>query len=71
MTSTLAAQIERSKIDSFNGRDVPWLLETWADKTPDKVAMIWEPADGNTETWTYSALASSARRFAQGLANRR
>ncbi len=69
-TAALVSQIERSKMDAFGGQDVPWLLETWATKTPDKVVMVWEPADGNSVNWTYAELTSKARRFAQGLANR-
>ena len=66
----LAPQIDRSKSDAFAGRDIPWLLETWAKQTPDKVVMIWEPLEGSGGTWTYSELSSKARRFAQGLSDR-
>ncbi len=66
----LTQEITTSKQLSFKGMDVPWMLERWATETPDKPMMIWEPFSGDARTWTYSAFATEARRFAQGLSDR-
>ena len=48
-------------------KDIPWLVKHWADKTPDKAFLIWEPKDGNTRTWTYQAFWQDINRVACGL----
>jgi len=50
------------------GRDIPWLLQQWVDRTPDKVFLIWEPFGAQTRQWTYVAFHSEVISFAAGLA---
>ena len=33
-------------INPFAGRDVNWLLDLRADKTPDRPFLVWEPFEG-------------------------
>jgi acetyl-CoA synthetase len=43
----------------FNGARTnvaSWLVDRWADETPDKVAIRWEGEDGATRSWTYAEL---------------
>lgn len=56
-----------SEVYPFAGKDVPWLLKHWADKTPEKVFLIWEPKDGNTKTWTYQEFWQDVNKVACGL----
>ncbi len=52
---------------TFAGKDVPWLVKKWADATPEKEFLIWEPKDGNTKTWTYSQFWADMNKVACGL----
>ncbi|ATE67360.1 ATP-dependent acyl-CoA ligase [Rhizorhabdus dicambivorans] len=54
----------------MRGMDIPWLLDSWADRVPDKPFLIWEPFDGETKTWSYDRFRSRARSLAAGLAGR-
>lgn len=56
-----------SELYEFAGKDVPWLAKYWADHTPDKEFLIWEPKDGNTKTWTYSDFWKEINKVACGL----
>ncbi len=67
----LAQAIAKSKELGFSGLDIPWMLEQWVSKSPDKVMMAWEPFSGDARSWTYQQFAKEARRFARGLADRR
>ena len=49
------------------GRDLPWLLRQWADRTPDKAFLIWAPHEGDHRQWTYAAFASDVQKAAGGL----
>ncbi|MEH6497747.1 MAG: hypothetical protein V7740_18530, partial [Pseudomonas marincola] len=46
--------IEKSHRSMVEGRDVPWLLNQWVTRTPDKPFLIWEPFDGTSKTYTYA-----------------
>jgi crotonobetaine/carnitine-CoA ligase len=50
--------------------DIPWMLEQWTDRSPDDVALIWEPFSGSARSWTYAQLRDAARSFASGLSMR-
>ena len=56
-----------SELYTFAGKDVPWLLKKWADATPDKEFLIWEPKDGNSKTWTYKDFWEETNKVACGL----
>lgn len=66
----LQHQITGSKINSMQGLDIPWMLEQWVERTPDKVAMVWEPFTGEPATWTYRELALRSRHYAKSLSDR-
>lgn len=52
---------------TFAGKDVPWLIKKWADKTPDKDFLIWEPKDGAEKRWTYGQFWLAMNQVANGL----
>ena len=52
-TPTLDAR-RSAEYYTFAGKDVPWLAKLWAEQTPDKEFLIWEPKDGKTRSWTYA-----------------
>lgn len=52
---------------TFPNKDIPWLLKLWAEQTPDKAFLIWEPKDGNSREWSYQAFWQDANRVACGL----
>lgn len=54
-------------IDLFHGMDVPWLLDQWVERQPDKTFVIWAPFDGEARHWTYAELTRDAKRFGAGL----
>jgi crotonobetaine/carnitine-CoA ligase len=54
----------------MHGQDIPWLLQHWAEQKPDHPALIWEPVDGNRDSWTYAQLVSATRDLAAGLRDR-
>src|SRR5262249_24667878 len=42
-------------------------VDRWAERTPDKVAVLWEGEDGATRAVTYAELREMADRAAHGL----
>jgi len=54
--TALAASLDQSRWSMFEGRDVPWLLRQWVERTPHKPFLVWEPFDRDPETWTYAEL---------------
>ncbi len=63
-------QHDASLVQSMHGMDIPWMLDQWVQRTPDASALVWEPFDGATATWTYRELQSAARSVAAGLHDR-
>jgi crotonobetaine/carnitine-CoA ligase len=66
----LSEQIEMSQQNAMHGMDVPWLLRQWADRTPDKPAMIWCPFAGEEKVWSYAELLQQSIQIAAGLKDR-
>lgn len=60
-------QKKSSEIYTFANKDVPWLVKHWADKTPDKAFIIWDPKEGNAKTWTYRQFWQDINKAACGL----
>lgn len=60
----LQLQLEHSQRQAMQGMDVPWLLDQWAERSPDKPFIIWEPFVGETTTWSYARFRADARAFA-------
>ncbi|MCU0309466.1 MAG: acyl--CoA ligase [Acidimicrobiales bacterium] len=54
----------------FAGQDIPWLLDEWVARQPDKPLLVWEPRSGEHRTWSYAAFVRDARRLAVGLSAR-
>ena len=63
----LRLQIERSYAAALEGMDIPWMLNEWAERTPDKVCLIWCPFDCEYQYLTYAQLFEQARCLAKGL----
>lgn len=51
----------------FTGRDVPWLVDFQARVRPEKIFLVWEPFDGEPQSWTYAQFAEETRVVAAGL----
>jgi crotonobetaine/carnitine-CoA ligase len=54
----------------LQGQDVPWLLDHWAAVKPEHPFLIWDPREGEGQTWTYAQFRTDVRRLAAGLAAR-
>ena len=54
----------------FAGLDLPWLLEAKARQRREHPFLVWVPADGPTETWSYARFHHEVGRLAAGLARR-
>ncbi len=54
----------------FTGHDIPWLLRSRAETTPDHAFLIFAPFDKPAERWTYAAFHDAAGNLAAGLAAR-
>lgn len=63
----LKEQLDASAQQAMTGMDMPWLLEQWQTRSPDKPALIWEPFDGPARSWSYAQLRADAQRLAAGL----
>ncbi len=61
------SDIDDSHWDAMRGRDLPWLVNSWVQRTPDKDFLIWAPFSGEDKVWTYAEFDHDARRLAAGL----
>ena len=52
----------------FAGRNLPWLLALHAQRRPDHPFVVWEPFEGERDTWTYGRFAEEVAAVAGGLA---
>ncbi|MFN8052287.1 MAG: class I adenylate-forming enzyme family protein [Acidimicrobiales bacterium] len=61
--------MQQAEIDAFQfvGQDIPWLIRHWADATPDRSFLVWEPRNGEGRTWTYRQFADDVEKVASGL----
>jgi len=60
----------RTAAYQFQGQDIAWLVDHWAEHQPDKAFLIWDPKDGPNRTWTYAEFAEETKQVAAGLAAR-
>ncbi|MEJ6516465.1 MAG: AMP-binding protein [Pseudomonadales bacterium] len=67
---SLKSEIETSIKQATIGLDIPWMLAEWATRQPDKLALVWEPFEGESKSWSYSQLQSDAKSVAAGLVGR-
>jgi crotonobetaine/carnitine-CoA ligase len=56
-----------AQLYNFAGKDVPWLIKKWAEATPDKTFLIWEPKSGVEKNWTYAQFWAEINEVACGL----
>ena len=66
----LKEQIEASSWASVEGMDIPWMLGQWADRQPDKAALVWCPFEGDPRSIRYAELFERSRCLASGLSER-
>lgn len=64
---TLQSAIDTARGLMTSGRDLPWLLRHWAERTPDKPFLVWEPFTGSRRVWSYGELARNVEAFAGAL----
>jgi len=52
------------------GRDIPWLLNQWVERTPDKAFLVWAPFDSPERSWTYAEFNRDVEAVAASLLKR-
>ena len=67
---SLSTDIENASKMMTEGRDVPWLLNQWATRTPDKTFLAWEPFNGKSRSWSYAQMQNNVRSVAAALYQR-
>ena len=65
----LKDQIDHSYRQAAAGMDIPWMLQQWVEKTPDKTCVVWCPFEGDSQSYLCRAVRC-ARRLAAGLQSR-
>jgi len=63
-------QLSRSDLHPFSRLDVPTLLAHRAASRAEHPFIVWEPFEGQAETWTYARFHHQVGRIAGGLARR-
>lgn len=51
----------------YAGRDLRWLVETWATREPARPFLVWAPFDAAPTTWTRADFGEAVARLASGL----
>ena len=71
-TTLTATELRHNSLHSaermVQGRDLPWLLAQWCERSPDKVFLIWSSVGSEDRQWTYAQFDESVRRVAASLA---
>jgi len=67
MSAPKINDVHSSEFYTFAGKDVPWLAKLWANQTPDKMFLIWEPKEGQSKSWTYKQFWMEMNQVACGL----
>lgn len=67
---TLLNSIEQSHKSMVEGRDVPWMLRQWVERTPDNPFLIWEPFEGEGQRYSYKEFDVAVRAVASSLHKR-
>lgn len=67
MSSLTIDAVKSAEHYTFARKDVPWLVKHWAEKTPDKPFLIWEPREGASRIWTYWQFWEDINKVACGL----
>jgi carnitine-CoA ligase len=66
----LSQSIEQSHKAMVEGRDVPWLLRQWVERTPDNPFLVWAPFEGEDRTWSYAEFGRDVKAVAAALHKR-
>lgn len=53
-----------------SGRDIPSLLKSWVDRSPEKDFLVWEPFTGERKAWTYKAFSEVVEAISGSLYER-
>ncbi len=64
------SQDARPLVNPFAGRDVDWLVDFRAETRGDHPFLVWEPFEGERQTWTYRQFRDRVLRVAAGLHKR-
>ncbi|MBV1878936.1 MAG: AMP-binding protein [Pseudomonadales bacterium] len=68
----LHEQIDATRKLAMAGMDIPWLVQQWVDRSPDKPFFIWESftnsANSEANTWSYARLQNDSHAVATALA---
>ena len=67
---TAFPQDARPLVNPFAGRDVNWLVDFRAETRGDHPFLVWEPFEGERQTWTYRQFRDRVLRIAAGLHER-
>ena len=68
LDQSLAATLTHTQRLQCEGRDIPWLLNQWVERTPDKVFLHWSPFDLEDASWTYAEFQQQVILVANNLA---
>ena len=68
LDQSLAATLTHTQRLQCEGRDIPWLLNQWSERTPDKVFLHWSPFDLEDASWTYAEFQQQVILVANNLA---
>ena len=63
----LSAQIDKSKALMMQGQSIPWLLDQWVQRCPDKTFLVWEPFSGEPTSYSFQRLQQETRQIAGSL----
>ena len=68
LDQSLATTLTHTQRLQCEGRDIPWLLNQWVERTPDKVFLHWSPFDLEDASWTYAEFQQQVILVANNLA---
>ena len=60
-------ELEKCTIHPFANWDIPGLIDSQAKLLAEKPFLIWEPFEGEAQTWSYQQFANDSKRLAAGL----
>jgi carnitine-CoA ligase len=66
-SKVMPQSIQNTALTPFENMDIRSLLDGQAEKRENHPCLIWEPFEGETQTWSYRELREAIARFAAGL----
>ncbi len=64
---SLVSTLAHTQRMQCEGRDIPWLLDQWVKRAPDKVFLHWAPFAGEDASWTYARFQRDVLLIANNL----